>query len=321
MKKKTAAGLAVIVVLAGVAGVIARNRTHTEFTVGICQFTQHESLDAATRGFKDALTEALGNQVSFDEQNAQGDYGTCTTAINGFVSKKVDLILANSTNALQTAATATSDIPILGTSITDYGAALQVEDFDGIAGGNISGTSDLAPLKEQAAMLQELFPGAEQVGLLYCSAESNSGYQVDVMQAELAKLGYDCRPYPFSDSNDISTVVMAAASACDVLYVPTDNTAAANAELIANICIPEGIPVVTGEKNTCRICGAATLSIDYYELGYETGEMAVRILTDEENISDMPIRYSKDVKKVYNGEICEELGIKVPEDYEPLEAE
>lgn len=289
------------------------------YTVGICQYVQHEALDLATQGFKDALTERLGDQVSFMEENAQGDSGTCSLIINGFVSGNVDLILANATTALQAAVTGTADIPILGTSVTEYGAALQIEDFDGTVGGNVSGTSDLAPLDVQAAMVKELFPEASNVGLLYCSAEPNSQYQIDVVQKELEALGFSCGIYSFADSYDLSSVVMKAVADCDVIYVPTDNTVASNAELISNICIPDQIPVITGEENSCRLCGVATFSIDYYDLGYVTGEMAARILADGEDISAMPIEYADQFTKLYNEEICAELGIEIPEDYTALE--
>lgn len=319
MKKWGLAVLAAVIVVAAFAGVRMNRNENQTYRVGICQFSQHESLDAATQGFQDVLTEKLGDGISFELQNAQGDYSTCTTIINGLVADDVDLILANSTAALQTAVTATSEIPILGTSVTEYGAALQLDDFDGTAGGNISGTSDLAPLHEQAAMIQELFPDAETVGLLYCSAEPNSQYQVDVMREALESLGYTCTLYGFSDSNDISPVTITAASQCDVIYVPTDNTVASNAELIANICVPDKVPVVSGDESTCRICGVATLSIDYYELGRKTGEMALRILVDKEDISTMPVEYAEHSTKKYNKEICQELGIEVPEDYAELE--
>ena len=200
------------------------------YKVGICQLVQHVALDAATEGFKDALTEALGEQVTFDEQNAQGDSNTCSTIINNFVAEDVDLILANATPALQAAQAGTDTIPVLGTAVTEYGVALGIDDFNGTVGGNISGTADLAPLNEQAAMLKELFPDAKNVGLLYCSAEANSQYQVDTVKAELEKLGYTCEYYAFSDSNDLATIVTNAANSSDVIYIPTDNTAAANTE-------------------------------------------------------------------------------------------
>ncbi len=284
------------------------------YVVGICQLVQHVALDAATQGFKDALTDALGDAVTFDEQNAQGESSTCATIINSFVSNEVDLILANATAALQAAAAGTGTIPILGTSITDYGSALDIE-FDGIVGGNISGTSDLAPLDEQAAMLAELFPDAEVVGLLYCTSEANSKFQVDNIKVYLEELGYTCTYYGFSDSNDLSSVVTTACTEVDVLYIPTDNTAADNTEQINNICLPAGIPVIAGEEGICSGCGVATLSISYYDLGYATGEMAVKILTGEADISEMAIEYAPAVTKEYNADICEALGITVPDDY------
>ena len=285
------------------------------YNVGICQLVQHVALDAATEGFKDALTDKLGDAVTFDEQNAQGDSNTCSTIINSFVSNDVDLILANATPALQAAAAGTDTIPILGTAVTEYGVALGLDDFNGTVGGNISGTSDLAPLEQQAAMLQELFPDAKNVGLLYCSAEPNSQYQVDTVKAALEDLGYTCEYYAFSDSNDLSSVVTTAVSESDVIYVPTDNTVASNTEIINNICLPEQVPVITGEEGICSGCGVATLSINYYDLGYATGEMAVKILADGEDISTMPIEYAPKFTKEYNAEICEELGVTVPDDY------
>lgn len=285
------------------------------YNVGICQLVQHVALDAATEGFKDALTDKLGDAVTFDEQNAQGDSNTCSTIINSFVSNDVDLILANATPALQAAAAGTDTIPILGTAVTEYGVALGLDDFNGTVGGNISGTSDLAPLDQQAAMLQELFPDAKNVGLLYCSAEPNSQYQVDTVKAALEDLGYTCEYYAFSDSNDLSSVVTTAVSESDVIYVPTDNTVASNTEIINNICLPEQVPVIAGEEGICSGCGVATLSINYYDLGYATGEMAVKILADGEDISTMPIEYAPKFTKEYNAEICDELGVTVPDDY------
>lgn len=291
------------------------------YTVGICQLMQHEALDAATQGFKDALTEALGDAVTFDEQNAQGDSNTCSTIINSFVSSNVDLILANATPALQAAAAGTNEIPILGTSVTEYGVALEIEGFSGTVGGNISGTSDLAPLDGQADMIQELFPDAKTIGLLYCSAEANSQYQVDTVKEFLEEKGYTCEYYAFSDSNDLSSVATTAAGEVDVIYVPTDNTAASNTELINNICQPAGIPVVAGEEGICAGCGVATLSISYYDLGVATGKMAAKILAEGADISEMPIEYAPNFVKKYNAANCEALGVTVPDDYEPIAAE
>ncbi len=295
--------------------------TSDTFTVGICQLVQHEALDAATQGFKDALTEAFGTSVTFDEQNAQGDPNTCNTIINSFVSSNVDLILANATPALQSAASGTNEIPILGTSVTEYGVALELSEFDGTVGGNISGTSDLAPLDQQAAMVKELFPDAKNVGLIYCSSEANSQYQVDTVQAELEKLGYTCKQYAFSDSNDLSAVGTTAASENEVIYVPTDNTVASSAELLNNICLPAGVPVIAGEEGICAGCGVATLSISYYDLGVATGKMAVKILSGESNISEMPIEYAPQFTKKYNADLCEALNVAIPDDYLPIGAQ
>ncbi len=285
------------------------------YTVGICQLVQHVALDAATQGFKDALTEALGDKVTFDEQNAQGDSNTCSTIVNSFVSADVDLIMANATPALQAAQAGTNEIPILGTSVTEYGVALGIDNFSGTVGGNISGTSDLAPLDEQAAMLKELFPDAKKVGLLYCSAEANSQYQVDTVKAALEEMGYTCEFYAFSDSNDLSTIATKAASESEVIYVPTDNTVAANTEIVNNICQPAGVPVIAGEEGICSGCGVATLSISYYDLGVGTGQMAAKILTGEANIAEMPIEYAPQFTKKYNKDICEALNVTIPEGY------
>ena len=288
------------------------------YTVGICQLVEHVALDAATQGFQDALVDQLGDSVEFNVQNAQNDTNTCSTIINGFVSSDVDLILANATPALQAAAAGTNEIPILGTSITEYGVALEIENFSGTVGGNISGTSDLAPLDEQAAMLNEWFPDAKNVGLLYCSAEANSQYQVDVVSAELTKLGYTCTPYAFSDSNDLSAVCTSAVAASDVIYVPTDNTVASNTGIIDNICRPAGVPVVAGEEGICAGCGVATLSISYYDLGYTTGQMAAKILTGEADIAEMPIEYAPATPK-FNETICTDLNLTAPEGYVAIE--
>ncbi len=316
MKRKALTITLAAVMAMGTCAVTANAADGDKYTIGICQLVQHEALDAATQGFKDEIVKELGEDaVTFDEQNAQGDSNTCSTIINSFVSNNEDLILANATASLQAAAAGTSDIPILGTAVTEYGVALDLKDFDGTVGGNISGTSDLAPLDQQAAMLQELFPDAKKVGLLYCSAEANSQYQVDTVKAALEELGYTCEYYAFSDSNDLSSVTTTAANDSDVIYVPTDNTVASNTEIINNICLPAKVPVITGEEGICAGCGVATLSIDYYDLGVTTGKMAVKILKDGEDISQMPIEYAPNFTKEYNKDICEELGVEIPNDY------
>lgn len=289
------------------------------YNIGICQLVQHEALDAATQGFKDALTEKLGaDNVKFDEQNASGDSANCTTIVSGFVSTGVDLILANATAPLQAAAQATADIPVLGTSVTDYATALDISGWTGTVGNNISGTSDLAPLDQQAAMIQELFPDAKTVGLLYCSAEPNSVYQCDVIEGYLNGMGIETARYAFTDTNDVTSVTQTAAAASDVIYIPTDNTAASNTEAIANVVIPEQVPVVAGEEGICKGCGVATLSISYYDLGYKTGKMAAEILADGADVSTMPVEFAPNVTKKYNAANCEALGITPPDGYEAI---
>ena len=285
------------------------------FNIGICQLVQHPALDAATQGFKDALTEKLGDSVSFNEQNASGDAATCAVICNQFVSDEVDLIMANATPALLAAASATNVIPILGTSITDYGTALGIEGFTGVSGTNISGTSDLAPLDGQAQMLSELFPDAKTVGLVYCSGEPNSKFQVETIAPMLTELGYTVTEYTFADSNDVANVTASACAECDVLYIPTDNTAASCTEAINNVALVEKTPIVVGEEGICKGCGVATLSISYYDIGYETGLMAAEILTEGADISTMEVRYAPQFTKEYNVSICETLGVTIPEDY------
>ena len=289
------------------------------YVVGISQLVTHEALDAATRGFQDALNELLPGQVAFDVQNAANDPAACAAIATSFVSKGVDLIMANATPALQAAAAATADIPILGTSVTEYGVALGIRDFTGTVGGNVSGTSDLAPLDQQAAMIREWYPDAETVGLLYCAGEANSQYQVDAVQRCLEDMGYTCTRYAFADSNDVAAVCRAASDASDVLYVPTDNTAASNAPIIDNIC--RGVtPVFTGEEGVCRGCGAATLSISYYDVGRRTGEMAADILTGRADVSAMAVEYAPAFVKKYNAAVCADLGVTVPAGYEAIGA-
>ena len=227
--------------------------------------------------------------------------------------------MANATPALQAAAAATGDIPILGTSVTEYGVALEIKNFNGTVGDNISGTSDLAPLDKQAAMITEWCPDAKSVGLLYCSKEANSQYQVDVVKKELEKKGLKATLYPFTDSNDLAQICTNAADNCDVIYVPTDNTVAENTGIIDNICEPKKVPVVAGEEGICSGCGIATLSISYYDLGYTTGKMAVKILKGEADISTMPIEYAEKQTPKYNKQNCEALGITPLEGYTAIE--
>lgn len=289
------------------------------YTVGIIQLVQHPALDAATQGFQDALADALGEAVTFDLQNASGDTATCSTMANQMVSSNVDLILANATPALQAAAAATNEIPILGTAVTEYGVAMGISDFTGTVGGNISGTSDLAPLDQQAAMVTELVPDAKTVGILYCSGEPNSVYQAEVVKTALEDAGLTVSVYTFADSNDVASVTTNACNDSDVIYIPTDNTAASCTEAINNVAQPAGVPIIAGEEGICTGCGVATLSIDYYELGRTTGEMAAKILTGESDISTMPIEYYANPVKKYDADRADALGVSIPAGYTAIE--
>lgn len=317
MKKVIAIALAAVLLLSLAA--CQSGGKKDKFVVGVCQLVPHPALDAATQGFVDQLKAELGeDKVEIKVQDAAGDSNTCATIVNSFVSDKVDLIMANATPALQAAAAATKDIPVLGTSITEYGVALGLTNFNGTVGTNVSGTSDLAPLDQQADMLMEWFPATKTVGMLYCSAEANSQYQVDTVAAFLEAKGVSCTMYPFADSNDLQAVTQKACEGSDVIYVPTDNTAASATGIIDGVCSAAGVPVIVGEKGICEGCGVATLSIDYYDLGVATGKMAAKILKGEAKVAEMPIGYAETVTPMYNAAICERLGLTPVDGYQPI---
>ena len=319
MKKILAVMLAVLMLVSLTACGSAASKDDGKYVVGVVQLVPHVALDAATQGFVDKLTELLGeDNVTIDVKVAAGDSATCSPIVNDFVTQNVDLIMANATAALQTAAAATADIPILGTSVTEYGVAMGIENFNGTVGGNVSGTSDLAPLDKQAAMVKEWCPDAQTVGLLYCSAEANSQYQVDTVQAYLEEMGLTVTQYPFADSNDMAAVTQTACDNSDVIYVPTDNTVASSTGIIDGICQTAGVPVIAGEEGICGGCGIATLSISYYDLGVKTAEMAYEILTGKADIATMPVGYADKQTPKYNAAICEALGITPLEGYEPI---
>ena len=318
MKKKLISILLAACLLLALAACGSNNGGGTQdktYVVGVCQLVQHDALDAATRGFEEALKAELGDAVEIRVQNASNDIPTCSTIVSGFVADGVDLIMANATPALQAAAAATQEIPILGTSITEYGVALDLKDFNGTVGGNISGTSDLAPLDQQAEMIPELIEDVRTVGILYCSAEPNSVYQAEVVKAKLESMGITVQVYTFADSNDVAAVTATACAENEALYIPTDNTAASCAEAINNVAEPAGVAIIAGEEGICRGCGIAALSISYYDIGYTTGQMAARILRGEADISTMPIEYYPNPVKKYNPTLCEALNIVVPEGY------
>ena len=289
------------------------------FRVGICQLVQHDALDAATKGFRDALEAEFGDSVVIDEQNAQGESATCATIVGGFVANEYDVIMANATPALQAAVAATTDIPILGTSITDYATALNMTEFSGTTGINVSGTSDLAPLDAQEDMILELVPDVKKVAILYCSSEANSKYQADEVKKLLDEDGIAYQEYTFADSNDLQSVVTTAVSDCDAMYIPTDNTVASNMTIVTNIAGPAGLPIICGEENMMKAGGLATLSISYYDIGFETGKQAIEILKNGADVSAMPIAYAADPVKEINKAYAETIGFALPEGYEVVE--
>ena len=320
ISKKIVSILTATALVASLTGCGSNGSSSKKYTIGICQLMEHEALDAATKGFKDTLTKKLGkDNVEFDEQNAQGESTNCSTICNGFVTSNVDLILANATGALQAATQATADIPILGTSVSDYATALNIKDWKGKTGTNVSGTSDLAPIDQQEAILKEIIPNAKKVGILYCSSEPNSAYQSKLMQEALKKDGIAYKEYTAADSNEIQSVTKTACDECDVLYVPTDNTMASSVNTIKNVAIPAGIPMIAGEKGICA-AGVATLSIDYYNLGCQTGEMAYDILKNKKKAGDMEVQFAKKLTKMYNAENAKALNITIPDGYEPIES-
>lgn len=297
---------------------------NAKYKVGVCQLVKHAALDAATNGFKDTLEAEFGKDVYVDVQNAAGDSATCTTIANNFVSRNYSLIMANATPALQAVSNATTTIPVLGTSVTDYGSALSIPDFSGVTGYNVSGTSDLVAIDEQVSLFKTVFPSATKVGLLYCSAEANSIYQIQEAERLFAANGVTATRHSFTDSNDIAGVVDSAiATGIDAFYIPTDNAAANNAEIIDAKCRngTRKVPVFAAEEGLCKTCGAFTLSIDYYKLGQKTGQMAIEILKGEKDIKTMPVVHfaSEDYSRKYNETICNDLGLNIPEGFTKID--
>ena len=288
-----------------------------KYHIGISQWEEHAALDEATRGFQDALTDKLGDKVVFDVQIAQGSTQDCQEILNAFVSNDMDLIMANATPALKAASQTTNTIPIVATSITDYGTALNMREWTGASGINVTGTSDLAPIESQVDMLQELVPEAKKVGILYCSAETNSIFQAQMMGSILTAKGIAFGTYTIADKDELEKTVQKAALECDVLYIPTDNTIASEADILKKILISEKVPMIAGEDGLCE-AGIATLSISYYDIGYTAGEMAYEILAEGKEPGEIDVRYAEKVTKKYNPENCEKLGITVPDDYEVL---
>ena len=283
------------------------------YKVGIVQQMEHAALDAATQGFQDKLTELLGDDVVFDYQNAQGEQTNCTTIATKFVSDGCDLIMANATTALQAAYAATADIPIVGTSVTDYVTA-GVVDSNEAPGRNVTGVSDLSSIDAQIDVLLQFCAEDAKVAVVYCSSEPNSIYQAELAEKYLQSLDRDYAVYTVADSNEIQAVMTTAVGECDAVYIPTDNTLANNMEIVKNVTVPAGVPSFGGAEQMCAEGALSTLSISYYDLGVRAGEMAYEILVNGANPAEMPIEFvSEGIIPKYNPEIAEALGVTVPE--------
>lgn len=307
MKKIVALVLA-LMLCAGTCLALSSCGNKADYTVGICQLMVHDSLDQATQGFIDSLTAELekeGKTVEFDKQVA-GEANLCTTVINTFTAKSVDLIMANATPALTAAAEATTTIPVLGTSVTDY-----KDTFSNNIPANVSGTSDAVPFAEQAEMMISTLGlvAGDVVGVLYCSNESNSLVQYEAVKALFEAKGIVVTAYTFSETTELQSVVTNAANSCKAIYVPSDNTVAANDTVVGTICQEKDVPVYTSYSST--VC-YASLAIDYYQLGVETGKMAAEILLGKKTPADIEIK-TLTPAVVYNKELCAALGITVPE--------
>lgn len=288
------------------------------FKIGICQLVQHDSLDAATNGFMAALKDKLGDNVEFNLQNAAGDSPTCSTIATQFALDGVDLIMANATPALQAAMSATADIPIVATSITDFATAIEADNWTGKTGINVTGTSDLMPIPTQALMFKELLPNVKNIGILYCSAEPNSKYQADAITAEFDKLGLNYKIYTVADTNEVASVVTLACLETDALYIPTDNTFVSATATVHEIASNAKTPIITSDEGSAAICAIATLSVSYYDIGYEAGLMAYEILVNDVDPAEMEIRYASNPTKKFIEANCNALNITVPSDYEKL---
>ncbi|MBE5758909.1 MAG: ABC transporter substrate-binding protein [Clostridiales bacterium] len=315
MKNRKLTALVLAVMLALGCFTMSGCKKDDVINIGIVQLIEHDALDQATQGFIDTLTEKLGeDKVKFDVQLAQGEQANCTTIVNKFVTGGVDLIMANATNAVKAAQEATSEIPIVGTSVTDYVAAGLVASNEK-PGANVTGASDMNPVGVQVELLQTLVPDAKTIGIVYCSAEENSKVQAEEAKAAFEAKGYAVNIYTVADTNEINTVVTKACSEVDAFYEPTDNLIAANVPAMSNITTPAGKPVITGEESMCKSGFLATYSISYYDLGCKAAEMAYEILVNDADPATMPIFQfdSSTLNLVINEQNAKELGIEIPD--------
>ncbi len=318
--KKFLAAAAACLMVAGLAACgnepsTPSNPDEKVFQIGIVQLVEHPALDEATRGFKEFLTEKLGDKVQFSVQNAQGEQTNCTTIVNQFVSSKVDLIMANATNAVKAAREATSDIPVVGTSVTDYVSSGLVASNEA-PGANVTGASDMNPVTVQVDLMKTLCPEVKTVGIVINSGEENSAIQAEEAKTAFEAEGFTVKIYSVADTNEIQTVVTAACNEVDAFYEPTDNLIAANVPTMSNITTAAGKPVICGEGGMCESGFLATYAISYYELGRAAGEQAFNILVNGADPATTPIFFF-DVSQltlVVNEQNAAELGITIPEE-------
>ena len=318
--KKFLAAAAACLMVAGLAACGNKPSTPSNpdekvFQIGIVQLAEHPALDEATRGFKEFLTEKLGDKVQFNVQNAQGEQTNCTTIVNQFVSSKVDLIMANATNAVKAAREATSDIPVVGISVTDYVSSGLVASNEA-PGANVTGASDMNPVTVQVDLMKTLCPEVKTVGIVINSGEENSAIQAEEAKTAFEAEGFTVKIYSVADTNEIQTVVTAACNEVDAFYEPTDNLIASNVPTMSNITTAAGKPVICGEGGMCESGFLATYAISYYELGRAAGEQAFNILVNGADPATTPIFFF-DVSQltlVVNEQNAAELGITIPEE-------
>jgi len=303
--------VAVVMLMSGCIG-----QSDQDITIGIIQYVEHVALDSAREGFIDALEDngyVDGENITIDVQNAQADQSNLSTISDRFVSNNVDLVLAIATPAAQSIAGKTKDIPILGTAITDYEAAKLVESNEA-PGGNVSGTTDMNPIREQIELLVRLVPDAETVGVIYTSSEDNSIVQAAIAKEVIEELGLTYTEVTVTNSNEVQQATQSIVQECDAIYLPTDNTMASSMPIIYGVTVESKTPVICGESGMVEAGGLATLGINYYDLGYKTGLMAVKVLKGEAEPATMPIESADDFDFAINGDVAEEIGLDIPED-------
>lgn len=313
MKKITGIVLAAVVVF--FAAGCQKKAAGGALTVGIIQLVEHPALDAACKGFIDGLAEAGykdGESIIIDYQNAQGEQANCVTIANKFVNDKDDLILAIATPAAQAVAQLTDEIPILITAVTDPATANLVETNER-PGKNVTGTSDLTPVAAQIDLLKTILPDARTVGLMYCSSEQNSVFQIQLAKDACDKAGLRYVEGSVSNSNEIQQVTQSLVGKVDAIYIPTDNMLAAGMPLVAQVANENRIPTVVGENGMVQSGGMVTYGINYYELGKQTAAQAVQILRDGASPADMPIEYLERCDLAVNEDSLAAVGMTLPE--------